>query len=407
MKDKILFILQDKPSRVLLFLGLLAGLIPVNKLVIPGFLGLTFLACLFPPKVDISRRFLPLFILSGIFILHLIGLVYSEHIVEGQKELEYKLSYIVFPVLAIFIPLYSQKSKEWLFDIFSIGAIIFAAYSVWEGIQHYQSTGDLVELSYGQLSHPFHPTYMAVYHVFLATWLFKKLADENQTGKKILYWIGLSIAGAYVIMLASKAGILSLGIPVLFGAIFFIQSKKFRLMALSMAIFISAIVISYKLIPTSSQRIETAVQTVTQGTTEADSEMAHSSVKLRQVIWTASLQIIMRNPFGVGTGDTTPELVKEYKTMGEDFAAEKNLNCHNQFLQITCEHGWPALLLFVTGLFLMFVRSIKTKDWIFLAFLLICCFNFLFESFLEVQAGIVFFFYFCMIFLNKKETQAS
>jgi O-antigen ligase len=174
-----------------------------------------------------------------------------------------------------------------------------------------------------------------------------------------------------------------------------------------MGVFMLSIVASYKLIPTSSQRIETAVQTVTKGTTDADSEMAHSSVKLRQVIWTASLEVIIENPFGVGTGDTTPELVKKYRAMGEDFAAEKNLNCHNQFLQVTCEHGWIALLLLVTGMAMMILRSIKTKDWIFLAFLLICGLNFLFESFLEVQAGIVFFFYFCLVFLNRKEPQAS
>jgi O-antigen ligase len=407
MKDKILFIIQDKTSRILLFMGLVAGLIPVNKIIIPGFLGLTFLACLFPPKIDISRRFLPLFVLSGIFILHLIGLLYTEHYAEGTKELEYKLSYIVFPVLAIFIPVFSEKARDWLLDLFAIGSIVFALNSIWEGLVFYQETGELAQLSYGELSHPFHPTYMAVYHVFFATWFFKRLSLDMNVGRQLLYGTGLVISGAYVIMLASKAGILSLGIPIVFGCFFFIKTKRIKRLFLVMGVFMLSIVASYKLIPTSSQRIETAVQTVTKGTTDADSEMAHSSVKLRQVIWTASLEVIIENPFGVGTGDTTPELVKKYRAMGEDFAAEKNLNCHNQFLQVTCEHGWIALLLLVTGMAMMILRSIKTKDWIFLAFLLICGLNFLFESFLEVQAGIVFFFYFCLVFLNRKEPQAS
>jgi O-antigen ligase len=365
------------------------------------------LACLFPPKIDISRRFLPLFVLSGIFILHLIGLLYTEHYAEGTKELEYKLSYIVFPVLAIFIPVFSEKARDWLLDLFAIGSIVFALNSIWEGLVFYQETGELAQLSYGELSHPFHPTYMAVYNVFFATWFFKRLSLDMNVGRQLLYGTGLVISGAYVIMLASKAGILSLGIPIVFGCFFFIKTKRIKRLFLVMGVFMLSIVASYKLIPTSSQRIETAVQTVTKGTTDADSEMAHSSVKLRQVIWTASLEVIIENPFGVGTGDTTPELVKKYRAMGEDFAAEKNLNCHNQFLQVTCEHGWIALLLLVTGMAMMILRSIKTKDWIFLAFLLICGLNFLFESFLEVQAGIVFFFYFCLVFLNRKEPQAS
>jgi hypothetical protein len=87
--------------------------------------------------------------------------------------------------------------------------------------------------------------------------------------------------------------------------------------------------------------------------------------------------------------------------MGESYASEKQLNCHNQFLQVTCEHGWPALILLLTGMTMLAYRAWKQRNLLFAAFLSICAMNFMFESCLEVQAGIVFFFFFSLVFLSS------
>ncbi|MDZ4752701.1 MAG: O-antigen ligase family protein [Flavobacteriales bacterium] len=399
--------LKDPLNRVLLLFGVIAALLPVNKVLIPGFLVLTFISCLFLKKVDISRTFIPLYLLALIFVLHLSGMLYSEHIPEAKKELEYKMSYMVFPLLSLVVPSFRLRNIYRLLDVFTLGCMAFALGSVAWGIKFYLQTGELTLLSYGELSHPFHPTYMAVYHTLAMTWVLYRLSFESNKTVKSIGIVCLMTSGAYIMMLASKAGILSMGIPLLFGVFFFSKEKNLKgliLPLMACTIFSWA---SFKLIPTSGERIDAALKTVTTGTSEADSEVAHSSVKLRQVVWKASLKLILENPFGVGTGDTTPELVKEYEKMGETYAAERNLNCHNQFLQVTSEHGWPALLLLVASMAMMLIRSIKRKEWIFMAFLLICGFNFLFESFLEVQAGIVFFCFFSLVFLNTNETQAS
>jgi O-antigen ligase len=112
--------------------------------------------------------------------------------------------------------------------------------------------------------------------------------------------------------------------------------------------------------------------------------------------------VLLTHPVGAGTGNVTPLMVKIYLEKGEEYAAKRRLNAHNQFLQTGAELGWPGLLCLV-GFFAWFVlRTRSGSEGYPLLFAGLMCFHFLFESFLEAQAGIVFFSFWALVFLQRK-----
>jgi len=61
------------------------------------------------------------------------------------------------------------------------------------------------------------------------------------------------------------------------------------------------------------------------------------------------------------------------------------------------EFAWLGIILLVSMIIAGFVFAARNGDNVLLAVLILCSMNFLFESFLEVQAGIVFFCFWIFI----------
>lgn len=117
----------------------------------------------------------------------------------------------------------------------------------------------------------------------------------------------------------------------------------------------------------------------------------NESNTVRIVVWNFSFDIIAQNPAGVGTGDVKDRLFREYRSHGYDLFAEKGLNAHNQFFQTGISIGIGAMLL----LFLVIIGPVllarKNLNPVSAAFVILIFMTCLFESYLERQAGIIFF----------------
>jgi O-antigen ligase len=118
----------------------------------------------------------------------------------------------------------------------------------------------------------------------------------------------------------------------------------------------------------------------------------------RLLMWNSSWEVIKKNPiFGTGTGDYDDELTRMSKSLGNTGVAEKRYNSHNQFLNTFVQLGIIGFLILLGNfIFSLFHASIES-NW--LAFFIFSTFfvNFLFESFLETQAGIVLFCVFVVV----------
>jgi len=389
--------------------------IPFAKRYVPGFLLLLGIACIIKSIIDrklyLYRKDIPLHLLALLFGLHLLGVTYSENVGYAWTEIGIKLSFLVFPLLALVMPSLDKVMMHRIKLFFVFGCIGYKVVSLATGLYDSIRFDDFGFLSYEALSEPYHPTYAATYQA-MALFIMMRMASRGEylfRNKIIHRIIGLMII-IFISMLASKAGLIAVWISLVMGAYCFIKEGKTRtnVIATTVALLLFSAGSAF-LLPGASVRIENALKDV--GTTapwpvpnDASNQQvhheAHSSTELRLVTWSAAWELLLQNPFGAGTGDTTNELVKIYQRKGENYAVQKALNAHNQFLQTAAELGWPALVVLCASLLLLFQQYFYNRDLLLLNFLLLCGMNFLFESFLEVQAGIVFFCFWILVFLR-------
>ena len=115
-----------------------------------------------------------------------------------------------------------------------------------------------------------------------------------------------------------------------------------------------------------------------------------SSSSGRMAVWRSSAELLWHNPVGVGTGDVTDELMRIYKRDGVEYAEDRRLNSHNQWLQAGVAVGWPGVVVFSLVLWFWFTESWRRRS--VLGFLcgMVVLMHASVESVLEAQRGVVF-----------------
>jgi O-antigen ligase len=113
--------------------------------------------------------------------------------------------------------------------------------------------------------------------------------------------------------------------------------------------------------------------------------------EVRLILWTASVELGLKHPMGLGLGGLEPALSQKLIAWGYPEQAKKEFNPHNQFLQIWNEIGYIGVLLFL-GLLAFINQAFYNKRQLSglllsLVFIVFC----LFESILQRESGIVFF----------------
>lgn len=391
----------------------IAFLIPFAKKFVPGFIGLlgiyVIVYAIKRKRLHIPAFNLPNVLLLGIFLLHVIGLLWSDHRDDGMDEIGIKLSYAVFPIIAWLMPPLRIRQTTVVMHWFLFGSLAFIPLALGYGIYRSAIHQDIAWLTYQQLGIYLHPTYAATYMAFalLILWRSEMNAVRPLRKSSFSYVAGILIL-IFISMLASKAGFIAALMVIILGSYYTYQKRKILRDAILHGILATLILgISAWLAPGSITRVEAAMHDLeNQHEVATENSFVHveakSSTELRLVSWKASSSILMEKPFGAGTGETQFDINEKYLLAGEQYAAEKNLNAHNQFLQAGAEHGWLGISLLIGLMLVIFLRSLRSKNQLMLAFITLCGMNFLFESFLEVQAGIVFFCFMIMIFTKHE-----
>lgn len=398
------------PKRDQLMQQLLMGLafaIPWAKKAIPTFIGLVVLFALirfirrkkwsFP-----SHATAPLGLLT-LFLLLIAGTIYSLHPENGWNEIGIKFSFLIFPLLSLFLPTLALADVKKIHHSFVAGCLLFIAIAaIHAGVVVYQHP-DWYYFTYDRLSWYIHPTYAATYQAMtLFILLYSGIKNNFLTGRKWVHVLAILLVLGFIALLSSKAGYLC-ALLVIAYSMYVAYRHGIRIgriaaqAALAGVLFITTILV----LPTSSDRVKDAVADIrlneqTEAATDTAVTEHTSSTSMRLITWSASWSLLCKNPFGTGTGDTQPQLNVLYEQKGERYAALRQFNAHNQFLQTGAEIGWPGLAALIIILVAVWIigRSEPTAQ----LFVILCGLNFLFESFLEVQAGIVFFSFWILVY---------
>lgn len=379
----------------------LAVVIPTVKIyssLVIGVLGLVVLVN-FSFKKNLSRAMVGLMLMYATL---LIGLLFTENEALAHKSLETKLSLIVFPVLWHFGPKHNEKWIQRVLLFFIGATIAYGVFVLGVAWNKYSVSGDASVFTYRKLANGFHPTYQAAYACFsVGTILY--WIQRNKLKNHALLLVAALFLASYTALLSSRAGLLSMGALVLFMLFRYSREKHTRRKIWMPAAVLGTFVLVVAFSPGSSSRLEKAVD----DTLGNQQEVARSSGNVRFVAWKSAMEILMEKPFGVGTGDVVDALQERYIGKGEVFAAERNINAHNQYLQNGVEHGWWGMLLLIVTCCLALLESYRLHSFLLALLVMLVGFNMLFESFLENQAGIVFFCFMLMLLSQRFPKEKS
>ncbi|MBM3448196.1 MAG: O-antigen ligase family protein [Bacteroidetes bacterium] len=325
-----------------------------------------------------------------------------QHI-EVLKEIETKAPFFFLPVLFIFLPKLSFQSRSQIFRAFTAGTLVFVVLSIIHALVRLIFGDGADVFFYQKLSWTFHPSYLALYCCLAIGSIYYDLSTTNRGCLyNNLLLIMVFLLACYIAFLSSKSGFLSLFLT-FFILLYYtwrrqLKMKNFWLFTLLIGLGFG---IPFFTVGQINGRVAAAFTDVnSQQVTEKK-----ASTAMRFVTWQASLNIVKQNPLGVGTGNWKMALRKEYSSMNELEAARKPLPSHNAFLQIAVEWGYIGLFLLVGLVILNLYYAFKSKGLFFWLFGVLMPFNFLFESMLELQQGIVLFTFFTLLLGFRKYSQ--
>jgi O-antigen ligase len=374
---------------------MLAFVIPLERRLIAPFIILFFVTCLF--NIELKKKKKPTVLLfTIIYILYLIGLIYTDNFNIGLLDVTTKLSLFILPLCFFLSKIDFKKILNKVFKSFIEGCFVSVVIALINSTINYYYSFDTSFFFYGNAALFVHSSYLAMLLslclIVLYYFVFEKNIDFKF--KPTISIFLLIFFSFFIILLSSKTGLITMLMIHLTAISIWVIKYKAYVKGLSLLmLLIISFSVTYKFSNLFKQRIDELA------TIEKSNQEVNSSTIARKIIWSTAIDIIMNEPLlGYGTGDAKDVLVDEYKNRGLIFLADKKLNTHNQFLQTTIAIGVVGGLILITMFILPGIISFRKKHYLYLAFLVIIVINFFTESMLERQVGVVFYAFFNSLF---------
>lgn len=315
------------------------------------------------------------------YIVTLFGMFYTIDVPEGMFDLEVKMSILFVPVLFLTSNVVNRFSVYGLLKTFIWGVTLSLIIQFIIAGLNFNDTGNPDVFFYTLLSLFHHPTYFSMYVNFaIASLLVLIFHSRNRPQFRHFALLGFLMIGVY--QLSSRTGMLTLVLLLLYAFVYiFFPELKWKKMLYSL--FATVLLLMAIIYP---------ITKYTNSFRKVDVVTAKSSSGVRVAMWKSSIPLIQENLFfGVGTGDVNWELRKRFSQDRIVRAVRDNLNAHNQFIQTQVGLGLVGTFALLISLFIPLWFSVKKGKLFYPLFLLILLINFLTESVLNTQAGVVYY----------------
>lgn len=309
------------------------------------------------------------------------------------NELDYQrivmsLSFLVFPFYSIFkIPL-SVRDKiiyyySYLIVIINSLLILNLIANYLNGISTFGSPEFRAEVL-DPLS--IHPTYYSLFILLSLVYLVR----SNLLGFGWIKILGIILNLAIIFFVTSKGAIFSL---IILSAVFLWYLIRSKELSKYYLLVIPVIIYALYITPMVNIRFHLFIDTLL-------GDGVEYSTSRRMLLYERVFDALSLDSSFWGYGITGGySFVKEVSKL--------NFNMHNQFLQVYINGGFIGVVLFVSYLSNLAIRSFKRNDVIYLLFNFIVMFNLLFENVFDRQWGIVFFTFFTALFCVNSSEKTS
>lgn len=347
-----------------------------------------------------SNKYALLFI--SLYLIYALSLIYTINLGSGRFDLEVKMSLLLLPLFFASSEKLTIKQFNTLLIIFVIACFGASISSIIYGIIIFVNTRSISSFNYENISlFNMHHSYFSMYialAIVITIYFLVEYFNKINVFSKILLLVLILFFIIFTIILNSKAGILVICHVLGFGMIhYYRKTKSLKAPAFILLSFIIIFAISLKLMPEIKIKMMNAFKAV-ENEKKIDNDTYDGS-EIRILCWKTSLTIIKENPLlGVGCGDVKNALHDKYKQNKFNRGVERNYNSHNQYLNTYIATGFVGFLLLVLSLITPTIYSKINRNYLYFNFLIIISINFMFESMLETQAGVVFYAFFNSLF---------
>lgn len=386
------------------FIYLFIGLSFIFPRVSPIAFSIAFFLTLFTGEFKGSfvsifkNRYFILFCLF--FIIHAVSIGYSSNKTSAWSGFELKSSFLIFP---LFFPVILNNGKiktRRLLEFSYLSAIISFIVCLGRASYLFVKDPQLYHFFSSDFSFIVHPSYLAVMLNILLMVVIYRLVKSDMASKKI--WIVISILTLYIVLAASKIGLVLLFLNVIMGIVMFaIKRNKVKISILFFTLVMVGTILTIMYVPVINSKYHDAIKETFQKDYSIPTDDLHSTAQ-RIVSWKATYQLINENIWkGVGMGDLKDELTKKHHENGFIVMEEKHLDSHQQFMQTWATVGVLGFAMLICLFLFIFYDAIKQKSYILFMFGLTFFLFGLTESMFETQAGVLGFLTFFYLLSNK------
>ena len=318
---------------------------------------------------------------TSFYLATLVGMLYTLNVTEGMFDLEVKLSILLVPVFFLTSNIINKYTVFGLLKTFIFGVSLSLIVQFAVAGFSFQETGNTDVFFYKLLSFFHHPSYFSMYTNFaIASLLVLIFHFRDRPQFRHFALLGFLVVGIY--QLSSRTGMLTLVILLLYAFVYIIFPQlKWKKMLY--ALFATVVIASAILYPISKY---------TNAARSVDVTSSKSSSGVRVAMWKSAIPLIKHHPvLGVGTGDVNRELQIRFSQDRILRAVRDNLNAHNQFLQTQVGLGLMGTFSLLVALLFPLWISVKKGKLFFPLFAIILLINFLTESVLNTQAGVIYY----------------
>ncbi len=399
--------------------------LPLGKDLIPYFIWLIGLIWLLEGRYKelvkrmniLDRKTLFFCILMFFYLIHIVGLLYSNNLKVGLFDIQVKLSLLLFPLFLFAANERYSKNLNYLLLTFVAGTVfsailcyIVALYHVF----HFENGKVIFDLyppdeyhlswfSYKYFSVFHHPSYFAMYVLLSISILLYFISEKHYFGrmKTTIYIVAIAFLSITLFFLSSRAGLITWVVILLY---YFLRkiSQKGLIGRTWLSVFLLLLLLGvFAFLIINGKRFKT-LQGELSSRYQVEEGTVIGSAGLRLVIWEETINLIKKNVlYGVGTGDIKDELHKKAIQSNINQVADQDLNVHNQYFETLVGLGIPGIFFLLSIILLPFLYHPIKNHYILPFFLIIILINFFFESMLNRLAGVAFFsFFYCLLIFS-------
>ena len=407
----------------LILLSLIVAAMPfklnyTNLFLIAAFLYSLYKLIIKKEKVKLMTFFMLFPLLF--FLITLVSALVSEDVPTGLKAVDRNLLLLLIPITLAVLTREEVPLKK-LFLVFISSNVVATAFLLIVNVLKYAKGLDTSQLFFHEFTQPYrhHPVYYSL-NLAMSCFMLNDLSFKGlinfKYGRSIFY-IFTSILIAGIFFCSSKIIITLFSILYVVQLLLKIKKSKHKILIvfLSTVALVSISNIDYvknrfkeglkiefsEFQPVDDIRLaKRFTYSERKSISDLDHRMLLAKIGFFHLINDEKLLT------GYGVGDVQNYLDYYYMTYGLAPNWFEGHNLHNQYLEILISHGLPVFLFFMIYLVTSSYQLIRSKNIIYIYFVLIMVTAFCFESYLMRNKGIVFLYFFITIFLIDLQKKA-